>query len=83
MLDFIHPKTNMAKYGKSLTGNNNNSKSWTDIIIDSAIVAGITFFSTWSGNIDIAQLLITAKATGLTFFLQVAYEKGIKRYNQR
>ena len=83
MLDFVNPKTNMVKYGKSLSENKDNTKSWKDIVLDSIIVAGITFFSTWTGNIDIAQLLMTLKATGLAFFLQVAYEKGIKRYNQR
>ncbi len=84
MLDFVNPKI-YAKGGiRSISGNPKpKTKSWKDIILDSIIIAGITFFSVWSGHINLEQLLTTLKATGLAFFLQVAYEKGIKKYNQR
>jgi len=56
------------------------SKSYLDMIIDSLIIAGITFFSTWNGQIvDLQSLFIVLKATGLSFFIQLAYEKGIKK----
>ena len=56
-----------------------HSKSYLDMIIDSIIIAGITFFSTWTGTLDLNSLLIVLKATGLSFFIQLAYEKGLKK----
>jgi len=56
-----------------------HSKSYCDMIIDSLIIASITFFSTWTGTIDINSLLIVLKATGLSFFVQLSYEKCIKK----
>jgi len=64
--------------GKKLT--EKHSKSYLDMIIDSLIIAGITFFSTWSGKpFTYETVFMLIKATGLSFFIQLAYEKGIKR----
>lgn len=74
MLD-LHNGLDLVK--KKLT--QKHSKSYLDMIIDSLIIAGITFFSTWTGTLDLNSLLIVLKATGLSFFFQLAYEKGLKK----
>jgi len=58
----------------------NERKPWRWMLIDSAIIAGISFFSglvegppTWMG------LYKAAVAFGLAFFLQLAIERGLKR----
>jgi len=60
-----------------------NSKSYLDMIIDSLIIAGITFFSSWNGTIDLNSILIVLKATGLSFFVQLSYEKGVKKLTKK
>ncbi len=51
-----------------------------DMVYDSLIIAGITTFSIWSGELGIKELMTVLKATGLAFFVQLAYEKGIKKF---
>ncbi len=65
------------KVMKAMTG-----KSIREMLADSLIVAGITFFSVWTGTLSLNEILITIKATGLAFFTQLAFEKGIKIYNR-
>lgn len=55
------------------------SKSFKDMVIDSLIVAGVSFFSVWTGEPTIQQCFIVIKAAGLSFFVQLVYEKGIKK----
>ena len=55
-------------------------KSLKEIAVDSLIIGAIAFFSTWTGSLDISNLLVSLKAFGLSFFLQFAYERGVKKY---
>jgi hypothetical protein len=73
MLDFH------LSYGKKWAGGKNNSKSYQSMLIDSAIVGAIVFFSTWNGSLDINNLLNAIKGFGLAFFTQLAYYRGLKR----
>ena len=66
---------------KTSSLNNENTKTYMDMLIDSGIIAAITFFSTWNGTIDLNQILMVIKATGISFFLQLAYEKGVKKHD--
>lgn len=54
-------------------------KSLKDMLIDSLIVAMITAFSIWTGEPTITQFFSVLKATGLAFFVQLAYYRGIKK----
>ncbi|MEM5867233.1 MAG: hypothetical protein QXG39_04870 [Candidatus Aenigmatarchaeota archaeon] len=54
-------------------------KSLKDMLIDSLIVAMITAFSVWTGEPTLEQLLTILKSTGLAFFIQLAYYRGIKK----
>jgi hypothetical protein len=55
-------------------------KPISHMIIDSMIIAGITAFSIWNGNIiDINECLPIIKAFGLTFLIQLAYYRKIKK----
>lgn len=58
----------------------NSRKPWKWMIIDSAIIAGISFFS---GLVEGPPTLMTmyrsGVAFGLAFFLQLAIERGLKR----
>jgi hypothetical protein len=49
------------------------------MLIDSAILGGIVFFSTWSGELDLENIMISVKAFGLTFITQLAYYRGLKK----
>jgi hypothetical protein len=50
------------------------------MILDSIIVAGVTAFSIWNGTtLSLEQMLIILKAVGISFFIQLAYERGIKK----
>lgn len=67
---------------KSATKTKKNEKSYLEMLINSAIIAGITFFSVWNGTINLDQLLIVLKATGISFCVQLAYEKKIKKVSK-
>lgn len=54
-------------------------KTVKDMLIDSAILGGIVFFSTWTGKLDLENIMISLKATGLTFITQLAYYRGLKK----
>jgi hypothetical protein len=76
MLDLITNKTGTA----NSTGKTKNKKTLQDMLFDSLIISGITFFSVWNGTtLSLEQMLIVLKATGISFFIQLAYERGIKK----
>lgn len=54
-------------------------KTVSDMLIDSLIVAGIVFFSTWNGTTDVVNILSAIKGFALAFLTQIAYYRGIKR----
>ncbi|MEM3580853.1 MAG: hypothetical protein QXQ64_06260 [Candidatus Bathyarchaeia archaeon] len=54
-------------------------KPVSDMVIDSLIVAGIVFFSTWNGTTDVGNILNALKGFALAFLTQIAYYRGIKR----
>ena len=70
--------TNAIGSGSS-TKNEAKVKSFKDMLIDSGTIAAIALFSVWSGVPTWEQLGIVLKATGISFFVQLAYERGIKR----
>jgi len=64
-------------------GNNEKTtteeKKISDMVVDSAIVGGIVFFSTWNGSLDVNNLLNALKGFGLAFLTQFAYYRGLKQ----
>jgi hypothetical protein len=76
MLDLITNKTGET----NSTGKVKYKKTLQDMILDSIIVAGVTAFSIWNGTtLSLEQMLIILKAVGISFFIQLAYERGIKK----
>jgi len=68
--------------GRTYSSENTGSsrKTWTAMLIDSAIIGGISLFTelisgppTWMG------LYKAGLAFGLAFFIQLAVERGLKR----
>jgi len=61
---------------------NNPGKPWRWIILDSLIVAGITFISLLPQNRlpDINDFYIALRAFIYVFLLQIATERGLKPY---
>ena len=58
----------------------NSRKPWSWMVIDSAIIGGISFFSSLiEGPPDMMAVYRAAVAFGLAFFLQLAIERGLKR----
>lgn len=55
------------------------TKSVMDMVVDSAIVGAIVFFSTWSGTADLNECLSALKGFGIAFFTQLAYYRGLKK----
>lgn len=76
MIDIVNRAHN-TKNGK------NERKPWKWMVIDSAIIGGISLFAeliagppTWLG------LYKSGIAFGLAFFIQLAVERGLKRIQQ-
>ena len=61
------------------SGNGNKEIGYKEMVFNAFIIGGIAFFSTWTGHIDINNILVSVKAFGLSFFVELAYEKGVKR----
>lgn len=78
MLNIITSKEPSGGYRRK-DGKYTNEKPMTDIMLDSLIIAGLTAFAVWNGKLDINACLAVLKATGSAFFIQLAYEKGVKK----
>jgi len=78
MLDFhtfsVANETTPTTYTKTT-----EEKPIKDMILDSLIVGGIVFFSTWNGTLDINNLLNALKGFGIAFLTQLAYYRGVKK----
>lgn len=58
----------------------NTRKTWTEILIDSAIIGGIAIFATiGSMPPTLETVWIAFKAFGAAFLLQLAIERGLKK----
>lgn len=57
-----------------------NNKSLRTILFDSAIIAGMVGFAALSDVPSIENAWIVVKVSGIAFFSQLAFEKGIKRF---
>ena len=55
------------------------NKKLRDMVIDSAIIGGIAAFSVWNGTGGSLDLLASLKAFGISFFIQFAYYRGVKK----
>jgi len=71
---------NMSGRTNSSENTGNSRKTWTWMIVDSAIIGGISLFTelitgppSWMG------LYKAGVAFGLAFFIQLAVERGLKR----
>jgi len=71
---------NIAYRGQASAKTGNTRKPWRWMLIDSAIIGGISLFTelvvgppTWMG------LYKAGAAFGLAFFIQLAVERGLKR----
>ncbi len=56
-----------------------DKKPVSEMLVDSTIVAGIVFFSTWNGTLDVNNFLNAIKGFGLAFLTQIAYYRGLKK----
>jgi len=75
MIDIVNRAHN-SKNGK------NSRKPWKWMIVDSAIIGGISFFSSLIEGSPTAMTFYKAVvAYGLAFFVQLAIERGLKRQN--
>ena len=75
MLDMIN-RSHKDPKGK------NRRKPWKWMLVDSAIVAGITALATLPGAVpNIEHAYIAAKAFGMTFLFELAVERGLKKKN--
>lgn len=70
----------MVKDGVDTVKNGLNDLRIKDMVFNAFIVGMIAFFSTWDGTLNIDNILTSVKAFGLSFFIELAYEKGIKRF---
>lgn len=71
---------NMSGYSNSAKGNSPSRKSWKWMLIDAAIIGAIASFAgIGGGGPTLATLWIAFKAFGLSFFMQLAVERGLKR----
>jgi len=58
----------------------NGRKTWKAMIIDAAIIGAIAAFASIGGEGPTLDVLWTVfKAFGLSFFMQLAVERGLKR----
>ena len=71
---------NMSGHSKAATKGASSRKTWMWMLLDSAIIAAIGFFSalpdgipTWEG------VYVAGKAFCIAFVLQLAIERGLKR----
>lgn len=68
--------------GGKIAGTKKNpviKKTALDMVINSIVIAGIVAFSIWDGHLNTESLLAVLKATGSSFFIQYAWERGVKR----
>lgn len=71
---------NMSNNGHQNKNGKNSQKPWKWMLIDSCIIGGIALFASLGGGAptwDVAW--IAFKAFGLSFFVQLAVERGLKR----
>jgi len=55
-----------------------NEKPLSVIFMDSAIIASIAFFSLLNDTPSLQNIYVCAKAFGIAFFGQLAFERGLK-----
>ena len=71
---------NMSGRTNSSENTGNPRKTWTWMIVDSAIIGGISLFTELiTGPPTWASAYKAAIAFGLAFFIQLAVERGLKR----
>jgi len=71
---------NVLTGNKSSTEKKNDTKSVLEMILDSAIIALITVFSLWTGQeLSFTEALTLIKAFGISFFVQLAWYRGLKK----
>jgi len=71
---------NMSGYSNSAEGSSSSRKSWKWMLIDAAIIGAIAAFAgIGGGGPTLGTVWIAFKAFGLSFFMQLAVERGLKR----
>lgn len=65
--------------GASGSKEEKTNKRILSMLIDSLIIGGITVFSTWTGALTLDQLVLLVKSFGISFLIQLAYYRGIKK----
>lgn len=54
-------------------------KSYVDMLVDSTVIACVALFSTFGAVNSSEFWLIALKSFGLSFFVQLAVERGLKK----
>ncbi len=71
---------NLSGRAEAATADDTGRKQWKHMLIDSAIIGGISFFTeAISGPPSWMMIYKAITAFGLAFFIQFAVERGLKR----
>ena len=57
----------------------NTKKSYVDMLVDSIVIAAVSLFSTFGAVNSSEFWMIGLKSFGLSFFVQLAVERGLKK----